>query len=520
MRLLTDLLATLPQYEASGPVDPSLRISAISNDSRAVREGTLFIAYPGRRVDLHAYLPAAAAAGATAAIVERHDPSLPLLQIVVPDGREAWAYLAAAWEGHPSRDLTVIGVTGTDGKTTTVNLIAAALEGIGLPFGMITTLGARIGGHEIDTGEHVTTPDAPVIQKLLRQMVDEGARVALLETTSHALAQHRVTAVDFDIAVVTNITHEHLDEHGSLQNYRAAKRRLFELLTIPRPAGGRPRVAVLNADDSSFPLLAAVPVERQLRYGIETAEAEVRATEIAFRPGGSHFVAQTPTGAIEIQTHLLGRFNVYNTLAALAVGLALEGEPAAIARGIRALERVTGRMEAIDEGQPFQAIVDFAHTPVSLEAALHTAREMSRGRVIVVFGSAGERDRAKRGMMGEIAGRLADLAVITAEDPRTEDVVAICAEIAAGAARAGAVEGSGYVVIPDRAAAIFHAVAVAGPGDLVIACGKGHEPSMCFGTTETPWSEHEVLRAALRALPSTPGAAPPPPGSSRGEGLK
>ncbi|MDQ4078477.1 MAG: UDP-N-acetylmuramoyl-L-alanyl-D-glutamate--2,6-diaminopimelate ligase [Chloroflexota bacterium] len=506
MEQLTHLLPYLPSYEIVGDLDPAVLISRITNDSRAVSPDALFVAYQGRNLDLHRFVPDAVQAGAAAAVVEQPLADLPIPQIVVPDGREAWGWLSAAWEDHPSRSLRVIGVTGTDGKTTTVNLIAAVLDALGMAYGMITTIGARIGAQEIDTGDHVTTPDAPVIQHFLREMVERGMQVAIIETTSHALAQHRVTGVAFDVAVVTNITHEHLDEHGSLEAYRAAKRSLFESLCESYRKPDTPKAAILNADDSSFEYLAPITVDIQLSYSIENPEADLRARDIRFETDGTRFVAETPLGPIPVTSPLLGRFNVYNILAALATGILFGGDDiAAFQAGIASLDVVTGRMEPIDEGQDFLAIVDFAHTPVSLENALSTAREMTEGRVISVFGSAGLRDRAKRGMMGEISGRLADLTIITAEDPRTESVEAISEEIASGAERAGAVRDRDYVIIHDRAEAIAYAVQQANPGDLVIACGKGHEPTMCYGTTETPWSEHEAMRKALRRRGTTGG---------------
>ncbi len=503
MKPLAHLLPYLPAYTLVGEIDPDLPITSLTNDSRHIQPGALFIAYRGRTNDLHRFLPAAAAAGAAAAVVEQPDPTLSIPQFVVPDGREAWGWLAAAWEEHPSRSLRVIGVTGTDGKTTTTSLIAAVLDAMRLPHGIITTIGARIGAREVDTGEHVTTPDAPIVQRFLREMVTEGMQAAVIETTSHALSQHRVTGIAYDVAVVTNITHEHLDEHGSLEGYRAAKRSLFERLCEGYRKPGVPKVAVLNADDSSYDYLAPLAADQQIAYGITSPHATVRARDIRFQRDGTHFLAETPLGTFPIASSLLGRFNVYNILAALSVGLALGAqESAALQEGIAALKMVRGRMEPLDEGQNFLAIVDFAHTPVSLENALQTAREMTSGRVIAVFGSAGLRDRAKRAMMGEIAGRLADLSVITAEDPRTERVEEICEEIAVGAERAGAQRGEGYFIIHDRAEAIAWAVQQAQPGDLVIACGKGHEPSMCYGTTETPWSEHQAMRDALRGRAS------------------
>ncbi|MGH2542059.1 MAG: Mur ligase family protein, partial [Ardenticatenaceae bacterium] len=273
MKQLSYLLPYLPAYEIVGELEPATVITEITNDSRQVRPGALFIAYRGRNIDLHRFLPDAAEAGAVAVVVERPWGSdlgaglITLPQVVVPDGREAWAWLSAAWEEHPSRSLRVIGVTGTDGKTTTLNLIAVILDALGMPYGMISTLGARIGVREVETGEHVTTPDAPIIQRFLREMVEAGISVALVETTSHALAQHRVTGVNYDIAVVTNITHEHLDEHGSLEAYRAAKRSLFERLCDSYRKPDTPKVAILNADDSSYSYLSPIQADIQLSYG-------------------------------------------------------------------------------------------------------------------------------------------------------------------------------------------------------------------------------------------------------------
>ncbi|MGB0386093.1 MAG: UDP-N-acetylmuramoyl-L-alanyl-D-glutamate--2,6-diaminopimelate ligase [Ardenticatenaceae bacterium] len=524
MKQLSHLISHLPTYKIIGDLEPSLKIAQIATDSRRVQPGALFIAYEGRVLDAHRFVPAAARAGAVVAVVERPLEGLPIPQIVVPNGREAWGWLASAWEGNPSRELQVVGVTGTDGKTTTMNLISAVLDGLGFSYGMVTTISARIGQREVDTGEHVTTPDAPIVQRFLREMVDEGMPIALLETTSHALSQQRVAGVAYDVAVVTNITHEHLDEHGSLAAYRAAKRTLFEGLHQAYRKPNRPKVAIINGDDSSFDYLSPIPVDQQLIYAIENPTAHVRARDIRFEHNGTRFTADiscrpltapnsalaapaeggTALESLEIYSPLLGRFNVYNILAALATGIAIGRDlpdlHTRLAKGIAGLKVVTGRMEPIDEGQAFLAIVDFAHTPVSLENALSTAREMSKGRVISVFGCAGLRDRAKRGMMGEISGRLADLTVITAEDPRTEKVEDICEEIAAGAQRAGAVRDKDYVIIHDRAEAIAWAIQSAQPGDLVISCGKGHEPSMCYGTTEYPWSEHDAVRQALRSI--------------------
>jgi len=355
-----------------------------------------------------------------------------------------------------------------------------------------------IGGQETDTGFHTTTPEALDVQRYLAEMVAVGAEYAILESTSHGLAQHRVTACEYDVAVVTNITHEHLDYHGTFEAYREAKARLFRsLATAYRKPGNVSKVSVLNADDPSFAYLRQIPADVHLAYGLESG-AQVTASKLSLTPGGLHFMAHTPAGDFPVDSPLIGRFNVYNILAAVAVGVSQGVPVAAMQQGIRAVRGVLGRMDAIDMGQDFTVLIDFAHTPNALERALETVRGLTSKRVIVVFGCAGLRDRSKRPLMGEVAGRLADLTVITAEDPRTERVEDIMAEIAAGCQRAGREEGKDYFCIADRQEAINAAVAMAEPGDLVVITGKGHERSMCYGTTEYPWSDHEAARKALQ----------------------
>jgi UDP-N-acetylmuramoyl-L-alanyl-D-glutamate--2,6-diaminopimelate ligase len=447
------------------------------------------------------------ARGAVAVVAEKRLRGLRVPLVVVPEGREALAHLSAAWRGYPSRQLTVVGVTGTDGKTTTCNLIHSILTAAGRRAGLVTTVNAVIGERVMETGLHTTTPDAPDVQGYLDEMVAAGIEIAVLEATSHGLAQHRVTACDFDVAVVTNITHEHLDIHGSLKAYRQAKARLFHHLDSGHRKPGVPKVAVLNADDDSYRYLHRIRADRQLAYSIEdplvgtatgAGAASVTATGLRRSASDTRFAVQSPEVDFELQTVLVGDFNISNILAATSVALALGVPVEAIRQGVWDVKGIAGRMERVDEGQDFTALVDFAHTPNSLQRVLETARTLTEGRVIAVFGSAGLRDVAKRAWMGEIGGRLADVSVLTAEDPRTESLEAILGEMARGAEKAGAVEGQSYYRIPDRAEAIQFAVDLARPGDLVIACGKGHEQSMCYGTVETPWSEHEALRAALR----------------------
>ena len=466
-------------------------ITHISADSRQIGPGGLFVAYRGVRVDGHRFIEGAIAAGARAVVGEEALAELPVPYLRVSNGRWALGMLAAAWEGFPSRRLGVIGVTGTDGKTTTSNFIHSVLAAAGLRPSLLTTVNARIRDRAYDTGLHTTTPDAPDLQRYLRRMADADSDWAVLETTSHGLSQWRVAGVDYDIAVVTNITHEHLDEHGDYEGYLRAKARLLELVNCAQPKPSVPKAVILNADDRSFARLRNYPAPRRLTYGLEAGD--VRAENIRHAASGLRFDAVWKGGRLAIETPFLGRFNVYNSLAAIAVALALDLPEEAIQQGLAQVPAIPGRMEIIDRGQDFMAVVDFAHTPFALAAALETARALTDGRVIVVFGSAGLRDVAKRRMMGEIAGRLADLAVITAEDPRTEDLGAIMATSARACEAAGGVA----IQVPDRYRAIQRALQEARAGDVVLVCGKGHEQSMCFGETEYPWDDRVALAHAL-----------------------
>ena len=506
---LRQLLRAWPHKRVEGNSD--VEIGGIAHDSRQVHPSDLFVAIQGLHADGHEYIAEAIEQGAAAVVAERGPPQLPSVPLVlVPDSRHALAHLAAAFYGYPSRQLRLIGVTGTDGKTTTIALTHAILEAAGYRTGMISTVsavrppfppfGGQGGGEEVETGLHTTTPEAPDVQRYLAWMVAAGAEYAVLEATSHGLDQQRVVACDFDVAAVTNVTHEHLDYHGTYDAYREAKARLFWSLTTAYRKPGVPKVAILNADDVSFDYLRKIPADRWLSYGL-TSPTDVRARGIVHSLDGLRLMVETPLGQFPVESPLLGAFNVPNILAAVAVGLS-QGVPVeAMQEGVRAVKGVVGRMERVDLGQDFAVFIDFAHTPYALERALETARELAVGQVIVVFGCAGLRDRAKRPWMGGIAGRLADRIVITAEDPRTEDLDEIMAQIAAGCEKAGRREGADYWRIGDRGEAIAFAVNLAQPGDLVIVTGKGHERSLCFGTTEVPWSDHEAVGEALSSLP-------------------
>jgi len=531
MRLST-LLAALPQIRArAGEADPD--ITSLTADSRRVTTGALFVAVRGENFDGHRFIPQAIQNGAAAIIVDSkfQVPEFGLLNqqsailnpqfISVPDSRAALAWLAAAWHGFPARRLVMIGVTGTDGKTTTASLLHSILTAAGLRAGLISTVSAIIGDETLDTGFHVTTPDALEVQSYLARMVAAGLTHCVLEVTSHGLAQQRVTGCEFDVAVITNITHEHLDYHKTFENYRAAKGLLFESLTTSAPKpGGLPKAAVLNLDDSSYDYLNSITHVKRYRYSLKPG-AEFWAEDILYAPDGLHFRAVSAGLEIPVNTALVGEYNLSNCLAAIAATVGALGlQPEAARRGIAALHGVPGRMERVDLGQPFTAMVDFAHTPNALRRTLETARKMlltteseerkkEKGRVVAVFGSAGLRDVEKRRLMAEVSAELADLTVLTAEDPRTEALDAILEMMAAGARSKGGVEEKSFYRVPDRAQAIRFAVRLAQPGDIVLVCGKGHEQSMCFGTTEYPWDDRTAVRAALAEVLGVPGPEMP-----------
>ena len=478
---------------------PDIPINGISIDSRVVKPGQLFVAMMGGTVDGHYYIQKAIDNGAVAIIGEKDISGLSVPYIRLENTRRALTWMAASFYEWPARKLTVIGVTGTDGKTTTTNLIYQILLAANLKAGMISTVNAVVGNEVLDTGFHVTTPDAHDVQRYLAKMVESGLTHVVLETTSHGWSQHRVDACEFDVGVVTNITHEHMNEHGSYENYRAAKARLFSSLEITSEKEfGNPRLGIINRDDEkSFDFLNNFIKVNKLNYGLG-GDADVQAVDIKYSSSGIQFVAHGKDFQIEITSHLVGAYNVSNCLAALtATVYGLEITPVIAAKGMASLDGIPGRMEKIDIGQNFTAIVDFAHTPNALKVALEAGRTMSKGRVISVFGSAGLRDKEKRRMMAETSAELADLTVLTAEDPRTESLEEILEEMAAGARSRGGIEDKTFWKVADRGEAIRFALSLAHPGDIVLACGKGHEQSMCFGEREHLWDDRTAMRAAL-----------------------
>jgi UDP-N-acetylmuramoyl-L-alanyl-D-glutamate--2,6-diaminopimelate ligase len=485
-------------------------VHGVSEDSRTAGSGRIFVAIAGEHVDGHDFVVQAARAGAAAAIVERPIPDTDLPQLVVARSRRALAEAAAWWYEDPTRRLGVVGVTGTDGKTTTSFLAVAALEANGLASGLVSTAAIRIGGRQDANPEHVTTPGAVDLQRTLRAMMLAGDRAAVIETTSHGLALERVATVAYDAAILTNLSHEHLDLHGSFEAYRAAKLSLFERLAGRDPSPGSkaigwPRVGVVNADDPSAALFSAVTREagaRLITYGTDP-RADVRATRVEEDSRALRLTFVAPDGGATLELRLAGRFNAHNALAVVALGQALDLPPDAVRAGLESVEGVPGRMQRIDVGQPFGIIVDYAHSPASLRTVLDLLAPVAAARggdLIAVFGSAGERDTAKRPMMGRIAGDRSRLVVATDEDPRGEDPEQILDEIARGAEQAGRIRGRDLLLIPDRRAAIAAAFERARPGDVVLLAGKGHERTILYADGPMPWDEAGIARAVLAEL--------------------
>jgi len=458
-----------------------------------VEPGTLFFAVPGVHTDGHDHLPAAIDAGAIGVVVEREVPDLSVPQLVVDRSRRALADAADAWFGRPSEHLTVIGVTGTDGKSTVTALTAELLSATGRRPGQIGTVFTGIGSRTEVNTQRTTTPEALELQDLMAQMVAAGNDCVVMEATSHGLALERTRNCRFDIGVVTTVTSEHLEFHGTVEAYRDAK----ALLVREAP------IAILNADDQSFDHFSRAARDRVITYGIDS-DADLRATELRADASGTTFRVHAPSWAGDVRVPLPGRFNVSNGLAALAVSDALGLDLAEAAATLGATSGVPGRMQPVDAGQPFGVVVDYAHTEDALRKVLGILRPITEHRLLVVFGSAGERDATKRAPMGRAAAELADVIVVTDEDPRLEDPWVINQQIADGARGAGAMDGESLFVVADRVEAIARAIDMARAGDLVLLAGKGHERSIIYGTEPRPWDEVGVARDALHAAGWTP----------------
>lgn len=491
--ILRELLAEVESRQVRGPLDRE--VTGLALDSRRVQQGHAFFALPGVNADGARFAAAAVAAGAVAVIGPAGLTVEGVTQVEVDEPRLALAQAAARFHGHPSRNMDVIAVTGTNGKTTTTYLCESILEAVGARVGVIGTTGIRIAGETLPSA--FTTPEAPELQALLARMRDAQVRAVALEASSHALVQRRTYGLDCDVCVFTNLTQDHLDYHGTMDAYRDAKLMLFD----GRNGGGQRATAVVNADDpsASHVLAAAVRGGQHVRvYGSRTAVGArdgVALAKIDPQPNGLALVFAESAGGL-VTEHacalpMLGRFNAWNAAAAFAAARALGVSAADAVRGLEQSRGVPGRLERVVAGQLYEVVVDYAHTPDALERALAACREHTHGRVLVVFGCGGDRDRGKRPIMGAIAARLADRAWVTNDNPRSEDPAAIAADIVAGAS-AGTLE-----VVLDRRSAIDAALAAARAGDLVLIAGKGHETTQTLGTQVLPFDDRAVARELL-----------------------
>ncbi len=469
--------------------EASAAVSDVTHDSRQVREGSLFVAVRGANVDARRFAEDAFKQGAAGVVSEGERPEgFKGSWVKVADARRALALAAAEVHGHPSRELSLVGITGTNGKTTTAYLVAAMAEESGTPSAFLSTVEYRVAGER--TPALHTTPEASDIQRLLRRAVEKGCRVAVMEASSQALDLRRCDALRYDVAVFSNLTRDHLDYHVTMEEYFKAKRRLFD-----GSLGERPRVSVLNVDDEYGARLAG-ELEREgarvVRYALNQ-DAAVTARDVEFTLEGMSFRLVTPGGEARIKSPLVGRPHIYNALAAAATALELGFDLEVVGRALRVCGGAPGRFERVPNARGFAVVVDYAHTDDALLNVLRTARDVTRGRVITVFGCGGDRDHTKRAPMGEVAARLSDVVIATSDNPRTEDPEAILADIEEGLRASG----KPYTKIADRRAAIRRAVSDARPGDLVLIAGKGHEDYQIVGTTKQHFDDREVAREAI-----------------------
>ena len=491
MKILAELVDVLLHKEIKGPLDRP--ISGIAYHTGRVRPGSIFVCLPGTRSHGANYAGVAVEAGAAAVVTDGSESYPGATTVRVPDTRLALAKLAAEFYDYPSKDLVLVGVTGTNGKTTTTHLIDALFKAAGEVTGLVGTVRYRIG--EEETASLATTPEASDLQQLFRKMLDSGVTHVTMEVSSHALALQRTVGCDFDTVVLTNVTEDHLDFHGTFENYLSAKTRLFTSLgSMPRK-GKQLRRAVLNGDDLHWPrIMEQTPVE-PLLYGLSD-HCHVRAREVQVTQEGVSFLLCTAAETLPVSLRMTGLFSVYNALAASCVGLLHDLKPLEIKAALEAVTGIPGRFELISAGQDFTVIVDYAHTPDGLENVLRAIHEFAPARVITVFGCGGERDRGKRPLMGEVAGNWSDYCMVTSDNPRGEDPLRIIAEILPGIARSKLRPDP--EVLPDRTAAITRAVELAGRGDVVLIAGKGHETSQIFAGYSVPFDDREVAREVIR----------------------
>jgi UDP-N-acetylmuramyl-tripeptide synthetase len=492
--ILADLVARLPGAEVAA--DPQTVVGHVTHDSRQVQPGSAFVAIRGLAVDGNQFVDAATRKGA-AVIVSENEPAPGVPWVRVPDARVALALFSAAVLGDPARSLRLVGVTGTNGKTTTAYLIDAALRAQGEKVGLLGTVQYRIGDRVAEAVR--TTPESSDLQALFREMVDAGCSHAVLEVSSHSLELKRVHGCAFEVAVFTNLTRDHLDFHGDMDRYFAAKRILFD--TLLREDG----TAIVNADDDRAPEVAAASRGRVWTYGIDRA-ADLRARDVTLSLEGTRFQVDSPAGTFEVKTPLIGRFNVQNLLAAFGAALALGIAPEKALIGLRSLRGVPGRLERVDEGQDFTVVVDYAHTDDALKNLLETVRELRPRRIITVFGCGGDRDKTKRPLMGAVASRLSDVVVVTSDNPRSEPPESILEEIQRGMNGRRQSPSERHVIV-ERREAIARALEMAGPGDAVVIAGKGHETYQVLRDRTVPFDDRQVARQVLGRLGLRSGKA-------------
>src|SRR5262245_20687821 len=490
--LLSALTRDLKGEQVALPADAALDVpcTGVEYDSRKAKPGSVFVALPGQKADGATFAHQAVASGAAAIVAERPRPeNVAGPWVVVDNARVALAHLAAEFFGHPSRQMKVVGITGTNGKTTTTYLLHAIFEAAGTPCGLMGTVTYRIGERQIAATR--TTPEARDVQLLMRQMVDTGCKACVMEVSSHALAMHRVDGIRFAAGVFTNLTRDHLDFHQDMESYFAAKRRLFEILPADAPA-------VINVDDPrGASLLDVVP--RPVTYAIHR-DADVTPGVLSFGLEGLTFDVRMPQGVAHVESKLVGKPNLYNILAAVATAAALGVRIDAIEDGLRRLAGVPGRFELVSSaGDNITVVVDYAHTDDALRNLLETARPLASRRLITVFGAGGDRDRTKRPLMGMVAARLSDVVVITSDNPRTEDPLRIIEEVKLGAEPEMRQGNAEVVAMPDRREAILHSIDRASVGDVVLIAGKGHEKYQEIGGRVTPFDDVAVAREALEA---------------------
>lgn len=469
-------------------------IKGVSHDSRTMEPGFLFVAVKGFKNDGHQYVRDAVEKGSPAVLVQKEVDVPPgVTRVLVENTRSALARVSANFYGQPSQRMRTVGVTGTNGKTTTTYLISSIYRWAGQKVGLVGTIANYIGERKLEVSQ--TTPESSELQKLLGDMLGEGVNVAVIEVSSHALSLERVTGCEFDVGVFTNLTQDHLDFHRDMEDYLESKAILFK--SIGSGEKKWPKFVVVNADDAFAGRIISSSRVPVLTYG-QSPEADVRAVDIKISDQGCSFTVESSQGAQRINMKLTGLFNVYNTLAAFAVGLGEGYSPGLVARSLESVEGIPGRFELVDCGQDFTVVVDYAHTPDGLENILKAARSVSSGRLIAVFGCGGDRDRTKRPVMGRIAGKYSDLPIITSDNPRTEDPYMVIKDVEEGIR--GVLEPGRYRVIPDRREAIKAAITEAGSGDLVIIAGKGHEDYQILSSGKIHFDDREEAKKVLFSI--------------------